>query len=174
VISNCGKSINSSKIFSHQCAGIIADHSVTGILEYCCNVNITAVHPLAILQQQANTLSDPKDNCLNPRSYSRVSTPNTLFQTDSCNARAIRNETMILEVLEEEDPAVFSQELFNTLSHYFEEILGMAGAGGRPKLKNFTVFTPKMRNASSRVVARLLVTRPSRYQQIQLLLNFLE
>ncbi len=51
---------------------------------------------------------------------------------------------MILEVLEEEEPAVFSQELFNTLSHYYEEILGtrMAGAaGGRPKPKNFTVFS---------------------------------
>jgi hypothetical protein len=73
---------------------------------------------------------------------------------------------MILEVLEEEEPAVpvFSQELFNTLSHYFEEILGMAGAGGSPKPKNFTVFTRKimMHNASSRVLVRLLVTRPSR------------
>jgi hypothetical protein len=73
---------------------------------------------------------------------------NTLFQTNSCNTRAICNETMILEVLEEEEPTVFGQELFNTLSHYFEEILGMAGAGGRPKPKNFTVFTRKMSNAS--------------------------
>ncbi len=87
---------------------------------------------------------------------------NTLFQTNPCNARALRNETMILEVLEEEEPAVFSQELFNTLSHYYEEILGMAGAGGRTKPKHFTVFTRKMCNASSRVAVWLLVTRPSR------------
>ena len=31
---------------------------------------------------------------------------------------------MILEVLEAEEPAVFRQELFNTLEHYYEEILG--------------------------------------------------
>jgi hypothetical protein len=66
---------------------------------------------------------------------------------------------MILEVLEEGEPAVFSLKLFNTLAHYFEEILGIAGAGGHPKPKNFTVFTRKMRNASSCVVVRLLVTR---------------
>ncbi len=91
VILKCGKSINSSKIFSYQCAGIIADHSVTvtGLLEYCCNVNITAVHPPAILQQQANTLCDPQDNCLHP--HGLILDSNTLFQTDSdsCNARAI-------------------------------------------------------------------------------------
>jgi hypothetical protein len=62
----------------------------------------------------------------------------------------------------------FSQELFNTLSHYYEEILGMAGAGGRPEPKHFIVFTRKMPNASSRVAVRLLrlVTRPSRLPSV--------
>ena len=40
---------------------------------------------------------------------------------------------MILEVLEAEDPAVFRQELFDTLVHFYEEILGLPGAGERPK-----------------------------------------
>ena len=40
---------------------------------------------------------------------------------------------MILEVLVAEEPAVFRQELFNTLVHYYEEILGLPGAEGRPK-----------------------------------------
>ena len=44
---------------------------------------------------------------------------------------------MILEVLEAEEPAVFHQELFNTLVHYYEEILVPPGAGGRPKPKSF-------------------------------------
>ena len=62
----------------------------------------------------------------------------TLFQSDACNAKALRNESMILEVLEAEEPAVFRQELFNTLVHYYEEILGLPGAGGRPKPQSFT------------------------------------
>ena len=61
----------------------------------------------------------------------------TLFHSDACNAKALRNESMILEVLEAEEPAVFHQELFNTLLHYYEEILGLPGAGGRPKPQSF-------------------------------------
>ncbi len=44
---------------------------------------------------------------------------------------------MILEVLEAEEPAVFRQELFTTLVHYYEEIEGLHGAAGRPKPKSF-------------------------------------
>ena len=44
---------------------------------------------------------------------------------------------MILEVLEAEEPAVFCQELFDTLVHYYEEILGLPGAEGRPKSQSF-------------------------------------
>ena len=44
---------------------------------------------------------------------------------------------MILEVLEAKEPAVFSQELFNTLVHYYEEILCLPEAGGRPKPQSF-------------------------------------
>ena len=61
----------------------------------------------------------------------------TLFHSDACNAKALRNESMILEVLEAKEPAVFRQELFNTLQHYYEEILCLPGAGGRPKPQSF-------------------------------------
>jgi hypothetical protein len=44
---------------------------------------------------------------------------------------------MILEVLEQKEPAVFRQELFTTLVHYYEEIQGQHGAAGRPKPKSF-------------------------------------
>ena len=44
---------------------------------------------------------------------------------------------MILEVFEAEEPAVFLQELFTTLDHYYEEIQGLHGAARRPKLKSF-------------------------------------
>jgi hypothetical protein len=40
-------------------------------------------------------------------------------------------------VLEAQEPAVFRQKLFNTLTHYYEEIQSMSGAGGRPKPKHF-------------------------------------
>jgi hypothetical protein len=42
---------------------------------------------------------------------------------------------MILEVLEAQEPAVFRQQLFNTLTTYYEIQL-MSGAGGRPKPKH--------------------------------------
>ena len=74
----------------------------------------------------------------------------TLFHSDACNAKALRNESMILEVLEAEEPAVFRQELFDTLVHYYEEILGLPGAGGRPKPQS---FKRKMKSAQSRAAA---------------------
>ena len=55
-----------------------------------------------------------------------------------------------MEVLEAEEPAVFRQELFNTLVHYYEEILGLPGAGGRPKPQS---FKRKMKSASPRAAA---------------------
>ena len=61
----------------------------------------------------------------------------TLFHSDACNTKALRNESMLLEVLEAEEPAVFRQELFDTLVHFYEEILGLPGAGGRPKPQSF-------------------------------------
>ena len=50
-----------------------------------------------------------------------------MFHSDACNAKALHNESMImiLEVLKAEEPAVFRQELFNMLVHYYEEILGL-------------------------------------------------
>ena len=57
---------------------------------------------------------------------------------------------MILEVLVAEEPAVFRQELFNTLVYYYEEILGLPGAGGRPKPQS---FKRKMKSAQRRAAA---------------------
>ena len=74
----------------------------------------------------------------------------TLFHADACNAKALRNESMILEVLEAEEPAVFRQKLFDTLVHYYEEIQGLHGAGGRTKPKS---FRRKMKSAQSRAAA---------------------
>ncbi len=62
-------------------------------------------------------------------SFANPSLCKSLFQSDACNARALRNEGMILEVLEAEEPAVFRQELFNTLEHCYEVILGLPNAG---------------------------------------------
>ena len=44
---------------------------------------------------------------------------------------------MILKVLEALEPTVFRHNLGNTLTHYYEEIQSMSGAGGRPKPKHF-------------------------------------
>jgi hypothetical protein len=44
---------------------------------------------------------------------------------------------MILEVLEAEEPAVFRQELFTTLVHYYKEIQGLHCAAKRPKPNSF-------------------------------------
>jgi hypothetical protein len=71
----------------------------------------------------------------------------TLFQSNACNTRALHNEGMILEVLEAEELAVFRQELFNTLVHYYEVILGLPNVGRRPKPKS---FKHKMKTAKSR------------------------
>ncbi len=44
----------------------------------------------------------------------------TRLPTDACTQHALQNEIMILEVLDSEaqEPAVFRQELFNTLTTY--------------------------------------------------------
>ncbi len=41
----------------------------------------------------------------------------TCLSSDACNQRDLRNEIMILEVLEAQEQAVFRQKLFNTLTH---------------------------------------------------------
>jgi hypothetical protein len=74
----------------------------------------------------------------------------TLFHSDACNTRALRNEIMILELLEAEEPAVFRQELFTTLVRYSEENQGLHGAAGRHKPKS---FKHKMKSAKSRPAA---------------------
>ncbi len=52
----------------------------------------------------------------------------TLFHSDACNTK----------------------ELFNTLVHYYEEILGLPGAGGRPRPQSFKRM---MRSAQPRAAA---------------------
>ncbi len=42
-----------------------------------------------------------------------------------------------MEVLDKQVKAGFQQGLFNTLTHYYKEILSVSGAGGRPKPKHF-------------------------------------
>jgi hypothetical protein len=71
----------------------------------------------------------------------------TLYQSDTFNARALRNESMILGELENEEPAVFRQELYTTLEHYYEVIQGLPNAGGRPKPATFKL---KMKSAKAR------------------------
>jgi hypothetical protein len=71
----------------------------------------------------------------------------TDLPSEACNARALRNETKVLEVLEAQEPAVFRHELFNTLLHFYEEVQSIPGAGGRPKPKS---FKRPMLNAPSR------------------------
>ncbi len=44
---------------------------------------------------------------------------------------------MILEVLKAQEQAVFRQQLFNTLTTYYEEVQSMSGACRRPKPKHF-------------------------------------
>ena len=63
---------------------------------------------------------------------------------------ALLNESMILEVLEADEPAVFRQELFKKLEHYYDEIMGLPGAGGRPKPQS---FKRKMKSAQTRAAA---------------------
>ena len=77
-------------------------------------------------------------------------TPSLCIHSDACNTKALRNESMILEVLVAEEPAVFRQELFNTLEHYYEEILGLPCAGGRHKPQS---FKRKMKSAQPRAAA---------------------
>ncbi len=43
-------------------------------------------------------------------------------------------QRMILEVLDKQKPAVFRQGLFNTLSHYYEQILSMPALADAPSL----------------------------------------
>ncbi len=61
----------------------------------------------------------------------------TRLPSDACTQCALGNEIMILEVLEAQEPAVVRQELFNTLTAYYEEIQSMSGTGGRPQPKHF-------------------------------------
>ncbi len=44
---------------------------------------------------------------------------------------------MILQVLEALETAVFRQQLFNTLKHYYNEVQSGSCTSGRPKPKHF-------------------------------------
>ncbi len=51
--------------------------------------------------------------------------------------RALLNETMVLDVLNEMSPQVFREELFTVLNQYHVQILKTASASGRPGAKTF-------------------------------------
>ena len=100
------------------------------------------IHSLLHKQFQAIKSSDNKPTYhVTPKTigyiHAIVTDCITRLPSDACNQSALRNETMILEVLEAQEPAVFRQQLFNTLTTYYEEIQSMSGAGGRPKPKHF-------------------------------------
>eukprot|EP00291_Cryptomonas_curvata_P010906 CAMPEP_0172190436 /NCGR_PEP_ID=MMETSP1050-20130122/23115_1 /TAXON_ID=233186 /ORGANISM="Cryptomonas curvata, Strain CCAP979/52" /LENGTH=118 /DNA_ID=CAMNT_0012865315 /DNA_START=594 /DNA_END=949 /DNA_ORIENTATION=+ len=66
----------------------------------------------------------------------------TLHHSNACNTRALCNETLVLEVLDEQAPAVFCLESFNALALYYEEVLNMPGAGGSPEPKSSNAHSP--------------------------------
>ncbi len=80
----------------------------------------------------------------------------TCLTSDACNQQALRIEIMILEVLEKQEPAVFRQKLFNTLTHYYEEIQSMFGGESAP------VDAPSPRASNARCVLRRTLVEPSR------------
>jgi hypothetical protein len=61
--------------------------------------------------------------------------PEIKEQIDACTQRALQNEIIILEVQEAQEPAVFHQQLFNTITTYYE-IQSVSSAGRRPKPKH--------------------------------------
>ncbi len=102
----------------------------------------STIHLLLHKHFQAIKSSDNKQtNYVTPKTISYihgiVTDSITGLTSDACNQRALSNEIMILEVLEKQEPAVFRQKWFNTLTHYYEEIQSMSCAGGCPKPKSF-------------------------------------
>ena len=99
------------------------------------------VHMLMQKQFPAIKSSDNKPTMyVTPKTISYIHDCNRLHSPsiiDANNQRALRNEIMILEVLEALEPALFRQNLANTFTHYYEEVQSMFGAGGRPKPKSF-------------------------------------
>ena len=60
----------------------------------------------------------------------------TVLSTEPPKARALRNETMVVEELEL-NKDVFRSELIDCLEDYYENILKIDGAGGMPRSSTF-------------------------------------
>ena len=64
----------------------------------------------------------------------------TVLQTESPNAEALRNESMLRQELEKMKPAVMRKQLQRCLETYYEDVLKIRGASGRP---NVSVYKRK-------------------------------
>ena len=65
------------------------------------------------------------------------STPSWMQPSPPLRERALLNETMVLDVLNEMSPQAFREELFTVLNQYHVQILKTASASGRPGTKTF-------------------------------------
>ena len=61
----------------------------------------------------------------------------TILQSHAPNTRALRNETMVHQELQNMDPVTFQKELGSCLAAYYEGILKMEGARGLPVVVAF-------------------------------------
>ena len=61
----------------------------------------------------------------------------TVLQTESPNAEALRNEAMLRQELEKMKPAVMRKQLQRCLETYYEEVLKIRGASGRPNVSMY-------------------------------------
>ncbi len=73
---------------------------------------------------------------LGPRTvaYVHAQIVNTVImpQTESPNAEALQNESMVYQELENMNPAVMHKQLQRCLDNYYEEVLKILGSSGRP------------------------------------------
>ncbi len=77
---------------------------------------------------------------------------------------------MILKVLEALETAVFHQQLFNTLTHYYDEVQSRSCASGRPKPKHFhsTMNVAVMDDGGGGSLARTAASADGDYCEEQL------
>ena len=61
----------------------------------------------------------------------------TVLQTESPNAEALRNEAMLRHELEKMKPDVMHKQLQRCLETYYEEIVKIRGASGRPNVSMY-------------------------------------
>ena len=61
----------------------------------------------------------------------------TVLQTESPNAEALRNEAMLRQELEKMKPDIMRKQLQRCLETYYEEIVKIRGASGRPNVSMY-------------------------------------